>query len=192
MTAQTWWRRNLVPLIVIAVCVPALIWMTMGIVLADRANSAARIVEVPTGESIELGGYTWQLTESNDVTGEQLETDALPEGMVIIGALLKVEPIPGETPGEDACETKLTAPSSAPSSTEQRRTWTTLTSTYDYNYGVLDDSTTFCSPDGEAMQYESVFLVPQGTYEQATVDMTLIGPGTSSTIYRFELVPLDD
>ena len=192
MTAPHWLRRNLVPLIVIALCVPALVWMTMGVVLVDRANYAPRIVEVPTGESVEIGGYTWQLTESNDVTGEELETDALPDGTVIIGALVIAEPISGETLSEDACETTLTAPSSPPPSSEQRREWTTLTSTFDYNYGVLDDSTTFCGPDGEAMQYEAVFLVPDGVYERATVDLRMIGPDTANTIYRFALVPVDD
>ena len=192
MTAQPWLRRNLVPLIVIALCVPALVWMTMGVVLVDRANSAPRIIDVPSGESVEIGGYTWQLTESNDVTGEELETDALPDGTVIIGSLIIAKPIAGETLSEDACEATLTAPSAPPPSSEERREWTTLLSTFDYNYGVLDDSTTFCSPDGEAIQFEAVFLAPDGVYEQATVDLTMIGPGTANTIYRFELVPLED
>jgi len=187
--ARSWLGRNGLSLAVIVLSIAGIVWITLVSVLLDRAEAAPRIVEVPSGESIEIGGYTWKLDESNSVDGEDLDTELVPEGGEMIGALLVVKPIEGATLTEESCATELTAPSAPPPSAEQRRVWATILTPSEFGYGLLPDSTSTCTPEGEAYQLESVFFTPAGVYDEATLDLTFL-PG-DNTVYRFALVPKD-
>ncbi|MGV8885132.1 MAG: hypothetical protein ACOH1T_06030 [Microbacteriaceae bacterium] len=180
----SWWKRNVIALVAILVCIPALIWMTLGVVLTDRAGLSPTVVEVAAGESVVVGGYSWRLTMSDALNGTDLDSPEMPAGAELIGAVMSIDPIAGEALTEDSCTIELTAASTPPPSSAARRVWRTYSSPYDFNYDLREGSTSFCSPDGESIQLESVFLVPAGIYDDATLDMTLSG---ARTIYRFAL-----
>lgn len=159
---MTWLRRNLPALIVIVLAVPALAFVLVGVPALDRPPAAVTVVA--QGDTAEAGGYSFTLTISKEFPGTG--DNGVPVGSSLIGALIDVEPVdPGDPP---LCDAELT---SRAGGTE--RAWRALTSPRDFEYAVSDDSETYCGLEGEPFQYETVFLVPEGAYDGATIDISV-------------------
>jgi hypothetical protein len=67
------------------------------------------------------------------------------------------------------------------------RTWETLVSEREFGYGIADDSSTNCLLDDEHLNYEVVFLTPDGVYDDVVVEVTVTSE--FDQLLRFELVP---
>jgi hypothetical protein len=180
---KSWLRRNLVALIVIGVSLPALAYVFVAVPLLDSATEPA-VTTVRQGDPFEVGGYTFTLTASQEFpgagTGSDPGANAIPLGTSIVGAIITAEPT-GEPIGDDAattCDTELTSRTGG-----EERTWSTVSSPTDFDYGVGSDRTTSCSLDGDPFELETVFLTPDGVYDHATVDLTV-----GSETFRLALV----
>ena len=168
---KRWLRRNLAALIVIVVSIPVLAFVLVGIPLQGRSGGP-EIVTVPQGDSFEAGGYTFTLTTSQEFpgggTGDDSGANGIPLGSSLVGAIITAEPT-GETT-DTTCETTLTSRAGGP-----ERSWATVSSPTDFDYGVGDDRTTSCLLDGDPFELETVFLTPSGVYDRATIDLSVGG-----------------
>jgi len=168
---RNWLRRNLVPLLVIVLSLGAIVFLLLGPQLIVRAEEAVW-VGVPQGETVESNGYSFTLTLSQEFPGTGLDDDgnAIPLGDALVGAVLEVR-IVGDIPGEDevlGCDTELTSRASG-----EELTWSTVNDESIFDYAIGDERTAYCILDGEEFDLETVFLTPEGTYDDATVDLTV-------------------
>lgn len=171
MAERSWWRRNVVPLVVIVVSLGAILFLLLGPQLIVRAQSAVW-VEVPQGETVESNGYSFTLTLSQEFPGEGLSGDgnAIPLGDSLVGAVIEVK-IVGDVPGDDVtlgCDAELTSRADG-----QERSWRAVGDESLFDYAIGDDRTAYCILDGEEFGLETVFLTPEGVYSDATVDLTV-------------------
>ena len=172
---MTWLRRNLAALIVIVLAIPALAFVLVGVPLLDDAGRFG-IVTVEPGDTIEAGGYSFTLTASQEFPGTGTGDNALPLGTSLVGAIFAVAPT--QKPTDGSCDTELTSRKGGVD-----RSWRTVSAPSDFDYAIGDDRSTNCLLDGEAFELETVFLTPAGTYDHATIDVT-VGAET----FRFPLV----
>ncbi|TBN56616.1 hypothetical protein EYE40_03950 [Glaciihabitans arcticus] len=175
-----WWRRNGVAVAVITVSVPGLIWLLGGVILTERLANEPAVTLVDAGDSTQLAGYRFTLTASDTFDPRDPEGETRPVGAELVAAILSVEPIAGEAQEDASCTATLTAPGPE----RLRRTWERLGSPGDYLYRLADDTKSACVLDGTAFEYELVFLAPTGTYDVASIDLTLDG---ERTIHRLQL-----
>ncbi|MBN9238347.1 MAG: hypothetical protein BGO97_01585 [Micrococcales bacterium 70-64] len=168
---MSWLRRNIAALIVIVVSLPALATVLVVVPLLDQPADDVRVVQ--PGDTAQAAGYSFTLTASQEFEGT--DDNGIPVGTSLIGALIDVTRAGGTD--ELSCDADLT---SRAGGTE--RSWTTVSSPRDFGYGVGDDSETTCYLEDEPFQYETVFLVPSGTYDGATIDISV-----GSTVLRMEL-----
>lgn len=171
---MSWLRRNLAALLVIVLALPALAFVLVGVPLLDDAGRE-EFVTVKQGDSIEIDGYSVTLTATQEFvgTGTGPDTNNIPLGSSLVGALFEFEP--GDEPLDGSCDAELTSRAGGVD-----RTWPTLASPRDFSYQVGEDRTTVCLLDGEAFELETVFLTPAGAHDEATIDVT-VGFAT----YRF-------
>jgi len=173
----SWLRRNLAALLMIVLAIPALAFVLVGVPLLDDAGRPG-IVTVKQGKTIEASGYSFTLTASQEFpgTGTGPGTNSIPLGTSLVGAIFDVEP--ATKPIDGSCDTELTSRAGGVD-----RAWSTVSSPRDFDYEVGDARSTNCLLDGEAFELETVFLTPAGTYDHATIDVT-VGAET----FRFPLV----
>jgi len=180
---RSWWRANARPLVVVAVLLPALVFVLLGLPLIDIADREPSVIEVAYGDTVEAAGFSWTVDAAAEFVGEGADTNGIPNGAAIAAAILLIEPVDGSAvmPAQDYCTAEL----SRRTGVESEQHWMTLSSPALYDYGLSDASTDFCSlHDRESVQLESVFLTPEGTFAEATLDITFIG---EPTILRFAL-----
>ena len=177
---RSWWRRNAVALLVIVVSIPSLAWLLGGIILTQRLGNEPGVIPVAAGETAQFGGYRWTLTASDTFEPRDSEGESRPVGTELVAAIISVEPIPGDADDDASCDAVLTAPGPE----RVRRTWQRVGSPGDYLYRMADDTRGYCVLDGTAYEYETVFLVPEGSYGESAIDVTVTG---SRTIHRFQL-----
>jgi len=179
-----WWRRSLVPLVVVAVTVPALTFVVIGLPIIDDINEKTVFTPVAQGDSVKAGGYSFTLTLSQEFPGEGTGTDGnqIAQGSSLVGVILEVRPLDDAPPASDDdplyCDVQLTSRADGLS-----REWSQVSSPSDYGYGVGEERTTTCSLDRVPIDVELVFLTPEHAYDDATLDMTVGSEG-----FRFELV----
>jgi hypothetical protein len=166
-----WVKRNGIALIVIVVLLPTLVFVLLGFPLLERASSADPVVAVKHASTVELAGYDFTL----DLSREFPSGDAdVPDGLALVAVVIEIEP-GDDAKSDGACEIRLV---------EGERAWPQLGNPADYNYRIGEASKRYCVLDGEAMQLEVVFLVPDGVYEDAVVEISVTGtPG----VYEFAL-----
>lgn len=184
MTARSWLRRNVVALVVSAVSLAGILFLLLGPQLIARAEEGVWI-EVPQGETVESNGYSFTLTLSGEFPGKGLGDDgnAIPLGDSIVGAALEIEVV-GDVPGDDeivGCDAQLTSRAGG-----VERVWRTVSSEADFDYAIDESRTAYCILEGEPFGLESVFLTPEGVYDDATLDLTV-----GEDQFRFELVHSD-
>lgn len=166
-----WLRRNGIALIVIVVLLPTLVFVLLGFPLLERASSADPIVVVEHATPIELAGYDFTLDLSREFPGGD---EDVPAGLSLVAAIIEIEP-GDEAEIDGACEVRLVAGD---------RAWPQLGRPDEYNYRIDDASARYCVLDGEGMDLEVVFLVPEGVYEDAVAEVSVTGtPG----VYEFAL-----
>lgn len=161
---REWFTRNAVALVVIVIAVPALVGVQLGLPLWEASKSEREVIEVPLGESVEVAGYTWTLV----VAGEFPHGDEfieVPEGLAMTVALIEVRPA-AKPLKKGSCSAVLTSRAGG-----EERHWQTVSNPYDFNYELLDDSTTTCLFEGEPFDYELVYLTPEDTVSSATIDV---------------------
>lgn len=178
MTAR---RSTVIALIVAAVSALGLAGSLVLLPMYYDAAFSAKPIVVGPDEPVEFGGYTFTLTASAAFPGEGLDENQVPVGEALVAAIIEIEPGPGIGADDiDTCDAELLERSSD-------RTWDTLSSEREFGYGIADDSSTNCLLDDEALQYEVVFLTPDGVYDDAVVDITLASD--FDRFLRFELAP---
>ncbi len=173
-----WVRSNLASLVVVVVAGAALVGVTLGVTLYRNAMYQAPPAEVAKGETFEAAGYTWTLITSREFPHSN-DMEEVPEGLAVTVALIKVKP--GEHPElEGSCKTDL-----VDGAGPEARRWTTLSNPWDFNYTMLDDSTTYCQFEGEPFDLELVYLTPEGTVSDAVLELTIGLVG--GEVIRFDL-----
>jgi hypothetical protein len=175
---MTWLARNRIALIVIAVCAPGLVGVLYGFEVLSSASKTTEVVEIAVGDSVEILGYEWEITQSVEIPGKGRSANDIPLGTSLVAAIIKVTPV-DDSPGDDTCDVSLSSRSSG-----EELSWQTVGDPTVYDYGLLPESKTYCSLEGEPFSYEMVFLAPKGVYGTSTVDLDL---GGSETVYRFDL-----
>lgn len=162
---RTWITRNAVALVVIVVAAPALVGILLGLPLLEASNDAADPIEVAEGESVEVAGYTWTLVASGEFP-HAADNAAVPAGLAVTAAIIEVRPT--DDPDENTCDAELTSRSGG-----AERRWLTLNDPLQFDYGVAEHSTTICQLDGEPFQYEVIYLTPEGTISESTIDVEI-------------------
>lgn len=175
----SWFRRNLLALIVIVVTLPLI--AVVVVLLPALSDLPDPIPVAEQGETATIGPYEFTLTMSGELVGRGTgdEGNDIPLGMSLVGVLLEVEPLDDATEDDGVCDAVLSS-----RATGVEREWEAVDNEEDFNYGIADENTDFCILEGEAFGYETVFLTPTGVYEDATIDVTLKGE-----TFRFGLVP---
>ncbi len=162
----------------VAVAAPALVAVLLGLPLYENAQYDDTPVEVAKDEPIEVDGYTWTLVASGEFP-HSADNEEVPEGLAVTAAIIQVRP--GDDPAvEGTCDAKLTVGEGL-----SARRWLTLSAYEDYNYAVLDESTTVCVLQGEPFDFEVVYLAPEGTISDAVVEVSI--GGLESEVVRFAL-----
>ena len=165
-TFRSWIGRHAVALVVIAITAPALVGVSLGLPLFQNAQLQAAPVEVAKDEPIEIAGYTWTLAASGEFPHSD-ENAEVPEGLAVTAAIIQVRP--GSDPAtEGSCSATLTSGSGP-----EARRWSTLSAPFDFNYAVLDESTTTCLFEGEPFDLEVVYLTPEGTISDSVVEVEI-------------------
>ena len=168
---RSWWREQWMPVVVVAVLLPVLVFVLLGVPLIDRGASTAPVTRVPHAETVELAGYDFTLDLNKEFPGEgrTVATD-----LALVAAIIEITP--GDAADVDAsCTVQLV---------DGDRAWPALSNPADYEYRIDDNSERYCVLDGDAMELEVVFLVPEGAYADASVEITVTG---SSAVTVFEL-----
>jgi hypothetical protein len=161
---REWFVRNAVALVVIVVAVPALVGVLLGLPLYENAQTERAPIEVAAGDSVEVAGYTWTLAASGEFP-HAADNAEVPEGLAVTAAVIQVRP--GDDPlTEGSCDASLTSMTGG-----RERHWQILSNPYDFNYEMLDESTSTCLLDGEPFDLEVVYLTPDGTISEATLDV---------------------
>lgn len=173
-----WARRNIAALVVIVVAGALLVGVTLGLPLYRNAVYQAPPTEVAKGETFEAAGYTWTLITSREFPHSN-DNEEVPEGLAVTAALIKVKP--GDDPDlTGTCNADLTTGQGP-----EARRWLTLSNPWDFNYSLLDDSTTSCQLKGEPFDLELVYLTPEGTLSDAVVELEIGVLG--GELIRFDL-----
>jgi hypothetical protein len=181
--AWGWWRRARAPLMVVAVALPALAFVVIGLPIIDDVNEKTVFVPVAQGDTVTAGGYSFTLTVSQEFPGEGTgpQGNQIPVGSALVGAILEVRPLDDAPPPSDDdplyCDLELTSRANG-----LAREWSQVSQPRDFGYGIGDDRTTTCSLEREPIDVEAVFVTPEGAYDEATLDMTI-----GSDAFRFEL-----
>ncbi|MBC7591266.1 MAG: hypothetical protein H7226_09540 [Salinibacterium sp.] len=179
-----WWRRHAAPLIVLAVAVPALAFVVIGLPIIDDSTAAPAHRPVAQGTNAEVEGYSFTLTKSQEFPGEGTGPGGndIPVGSSLVAAVIEIEAGASDSPPTNDeglfCETELSS-----RSTGAERRWSELSDVAMFGYQIGEGRDDFCSLEGEPLALEVVFLTPEGTYEEATLDLQL-----GSEDLRFELV----
>lgn len=181
--ARGWWRRSLIPLVVVVLALPALAFVVIGLPIIDDINEETAFTSVAHGETVEAGGYSFTLNLSQEFPGKGTGADGnqIPLGSSLVGAVLEVRPLDDAPPASDDdplyCDVQLTSRAGGIS-----REWSQVSTTSDFGYAIGDERTTTCSLDRLPIDVEAVFLTPAGAYDDATLDVTIGSAG-----FRFEL-----
>ncbi|HEY8589740.1 MAG TPA: hypothetical protein VIL55_09345 [Naasia sp.] len=186
-----WWRRNLLPLLVLAAVLPATVYVVLGLPVLEILGREPTPTVVPAGDSAEAAGYEWTVLDSAEFVGtgggDGDGANAIPLGTSIVAALVQATPLDGASDVPVTCQATLTDRGSRVG----ERTWAPLVDLDQYDYVLGADTTTLCDPaTGEPFVLEVVFLTPTGTYEGATVDIALSASGLTlrdGTLLRFPL-----
>ena len=179
-----WWRRHAAPLLVLAIAVPALAFVVIGLPIIDDSAAAPAHRPVAQGTNVEVEGYTFTLTKSQEFPGEGTGPGGndIPVGSSLVAAVIDIEPgesVSPPTAGDGLfCQTELSS-----RSTGAERRWSELSDVAMFGYQIGEGRDDFCSLEGEPLTLEVVFLTPKGAYEEATLDLQL-----GSEDLRFELV----
>lgn len=175
-----WLRRNLVAVLIAVLAAVGCVAVLLGLPLLDRASREDSPTVVRFGESASARGYEFELLASAEFPGTGEDGNGIPVGMALVGAIIDIRPTDDADP-ELYCDAELTS-----RATGEERSWTALFSPAEFRYAIDENSEDICSPDGEAMRFEVVFLTPEGSYDGATVDLST---GTGSEVFRFEVEP---
>ena len=168
---RSWWRRQWMPVTGVAILLPALVFVLLGLPLIDRAASTAPVSHVPHAETVTLAGYDFTLDLNKEFPGDGR---AVATDLAVVAAIIEIEP--GDAADIDAsCTIRLV---------NGDRAWPSLSNPADYDYRIDDASDRYCVLDGDAMELEVVFLVPEGAYDGAAVEVTVTG---SSDVTIFAL-----
>jgi hypothetical protein len=177
---MTRFRRTLIALAVCAVSLLGLGASLVAVPLSYRLQGEGTVIVVPAGEPIEIGDWTFTLTNSGEFPGKGVDENGLPTGNALIGAVIMIEPAPGvREDDEQYCDAALVQPGT-------EREWNTLVSEWEFGYVLLEGSRTQCAMRVESHQYEAVFLTPEGVYDDVAIDITL--NNDLHHVFRFELV----
>lgn len=167
-----WLREHGIALAAVVVLLPTLVFVLLGLPLIERASSADPVIPVAHATPVDLAGYEFTLDLSKEFPGAG--DDAVPDDLALVAAIIEIEA--GTDADEDAsCDVRLVAGD---------RAWPQLNSPSDYNYRLDDASARYCVLDGETKELEVVFLVPDGVYEEAAVEISVSG---TSGIWEFAL-----
>lgn len=178
-----WWRRSRIPLLVVAIALPALAFVVIGLPIIDDINEKTPFVSVAHGDSVEAGGYSLTVNLSQEFPGEGSGADGndIPIGSALVGAILEVRPLDDAPPPSDDdpvfCDLKLTSRAGGVS-----REWSQVDTPGDFGYAIGDERITTCDLDRLPHDVEAVFLTPEGSYDSATLDVTIGKQG-----FRFAL-----
>lgn len=176
---RTWWRRNWIGLVALAILAPATIAYTFsnewGAYYSERPSQP---VQLAAGEAAEFGGATWQLESavrfgSSSAEGEAAE---LPDGTDLVVVQIGVQPGEPDAAGlAPGCDVKLDA-LSAPLSDGGA----VLRSWGDAGFDALDYDfdpalATYCDTEVTAPYVmEQIFLVPSGTGDDFALQLETI------------------
>lgn len=179
-----WLRRNLVALIVLAVAIPGLAFVVLGLPLLELHNQESDVEHIEQGESAEANGYRFTLTKSQEFVGTGTGDDGndIPLGLALVGVIIEVEPLDDVNPG-GSCDAELVAEVNG-----EDLTWSTVGDPADFGYGVGEDRESYCLLEGEPFEYEVVFLTPAGSYDLATVSVDGLDADGVAYDFRFDLV----
>lgn len=178
-----WWRRSLAPLAVIAVALPALAFVVVGLPVIDDISRETVFEPVRPGDTVRAGGYSFTVTVSGEFPGKGTGAggNKIPRGSALVAALLEVRPLDDAPPASEDdpeyCDLQLTSRAGG-----LDREWNQVDYPPDYGYGVGEDSTTWCELERMPIDVEAVFLTPEGAHDESTLDLTI---GTKA--FRFEL-----
>ena len=178
---MNWVRHNVVALLVSVVSLGAILFLLLGPQLMARAE-ADTWVDVPQGKTVESNGYSFTLELSKEFPGQGLgdQGNSIPLGDALVGAVIVVKVV-GDVPGDDEtlpCDAELTSRAGG-----VERTWRQVSDESLFAYAIADDRTAYCILEGEEFGLETVFLTPEGVYDDATVDLTV-----GDDQFRFALV----
>lgn len=173
-------RRNLIALAVCILSVAGLGASLVAVPLIDDLSSEPTVTVIPANESVEIGDWTFTLTNSGEFPGEGRDENSIPVGDALIAAVIMIEPGPGVGADEGiGCDAELVEPGT-------ERQWTQLVSEREFGYGLLEDSDTLCYLEAEPRQLEVVYLTPDGVYDDVAIDVTV--SGDFDKVFRFELI----
>ena len=110
-----WWRRHAAPLIVLAIAVPALAFVVIGLPIIDDSTAAPVHRPVAQGSAAQVEGYTFTLTKSQEFPGEGTGPGGndIPVGSSLVAAVIDIEPGESVSPPTDNeglfCDTELSS-----------------------------------------------------------------------------------
>ena len=165
---STWWRSHAVALVSIAILLPALAAILLGLPATQNDPESKSSAQ---GERKTIAGYSWTLALSDEF--DDTET-ATPDGLALVAAIIEIEPVAGSA-GDAGCDVRLV---------KGERSWPVLANPEDYGYSIAASSDQYCSLSGEAVELEVVFLVPEGTRAGSAIEVDVAG---SPAPHRFTL-----
>ena len=184
MRPQRWLRRNLAPLVAIAVFAPACALVIFGVPWADYQARTPHHVLARADHDIEFGGMSWRLEQTGEFVGTGADGNGIPLNASIVAALVTVTP--GSAAAGPSCSFELTQDPSA--AHPDGRRWNQLLSPETYRYGVGEESATFCDPERtDPYELELVFLVPEGVYGDVFINAEV--GSDRDPVLRFPLGP---
>ena len=182
-TRRGWLRRNLAALIVLVVAIPGLVLVVYVFPTIERQQQS-NVIPVAQGEPVEVDGYSFTLTKSQEFvgTGDGPDGNGIPIGSSLVGTILEITPLANADP-DSSCEIDLSERTGG-----KELSWSHVSNPADFRYGIGEDRSQVCLLDGDPREVETVFLTPTGAYTHATVDVSGIGNALGTDIYRFTLV----
>lgn len=169
MRVPRWVRRNAVALGVLVLVVPVTGVLVFGLQWADYESRIPSAVSVDRGEEVGFGGQRWRLDRTGEFEGTGEEGNGIPRGSSIVAALVTVTPDMAAD-AEIVCRFRLVQ--GPDREHPEGRVWAQLTLPASYRYGLGEETSPYCDPErGETYQLELVFLVPEGVYGDAVIEV---------------------
>lgn len=171
---MSWWRRNRIALIALAVIVPLAFAILPGVqILDDRIYAPEADHTIPFGEPAEALGFTVTVEQTVDAR------EGVPADMSVVAMLVHVELPQGVALDDYQCTAVLT--DDGPGGTGER-SWDVWREAGAAGWPYQDDTEQFChfgnlvdveDFDGTSIDFEFVYYVPPGTYDQATLEFAI-------------------
>jgi len=153
------------------------------------AETATPVQPVAPGDSVEQKGVAFRIEGAGLFTAQSDDPVDVPGGYALLGVLVPITAGAQRAAEPGSCDILLVAPG-GPGGDE--REWTSLSNPSQYDYATTRGSRSLCqfAADGETVDYEGVFLVPDDVYDEAWLEIRFTGSksdGYARSVYRLAL-----